>query len=241
MIKINHLTKLGIISTVFLLSTVATFAEEAVLQEAVDSITAMPTVQKIDASDIQEGATGSVRIFTDPVTGNSAGSIPQAAGKKPIQFTRSTNSSNGFMDYVLHNNGVTSTATVNNLGDIVASSGPDAAKAAQVAKDLTSAVAKAETQLTTITSEKIPGAKCECKDTVNQCNKVETRKYECTTGKGLSGFQAVFAQIIRYVINIVLLLAVLAIVGLGIAWSFAGGDDVKMKSTLKTWAINIIV
>jgi hypothetical protein len=35
------------------------------------------------------------------------------------------------------------------------------------------------------------------------------------------GFQEVFAKIIRYVINIVLLLGVLAVVGLGIAWSFA--------------------
>ncbi len=75
----------------------------------------------------------------------------------------------------------------------------------------------------------------------SQCSIITTRKYKCTIQTGLSGFQVVFAQIIRYVINIVLLLAVLAVVGLGIAWSFAGGDDVKMKSTLKTWAINIIV
>jgi len=51
----------------------------------------------------------------------------------------------------------------------------------------------------------------------------------------LSGFQKVFAQIIRYFIYIVLLLGVLGIVGLGIAWAFAGGDDVKMKTTLKHW------
>jgi hypothetical protein len=38
-----------------------------------------------------------------------------------------------------------------------------------------------------------------------------------------------------------MLLGVLGIVGLGIAWSFAGGDDVKMKSNLKTWGINILV
>jgi ABC-type uncharacterized transport system permease subunit len=43
------------------------------------------------------------------------------------------------------------------------------------------------------------------------------------------------------VINIVLLLGVLAVVGLGIAWSFAGGDDIKAKSTLKKWAVNIII
>ena len=75
----------------------------------------------------------------------------------------------------------------------------------------------------------------------SQCGIMTTKKYKCTVQAGLSGFQAVFAQIIRYAINIVLLLGVLAVVGLGIAWSFAGGDDVKMKSTLKTWAINIIV
>jgi hypothetical protein len=43
------------------------------------------------------------------------------------------------------------------------------------------------------------------------------------------------------VINIVLLLGVLSVVGLGIAWSFAWGDDVKAKSSLKKWAINIII
>jgi hypothetical protein len=42
------------------------------------------------------------------------------------------------------------------------------------------------------------------------------------------------------VINITILLGVLAVVGLGIAWSLAGGDDVKAKSSLKSWAINII-
>ena len=67
------------------------------------------------------------------------------------------------------------------------------------------------------------------------------RKYECTVPTGLAGFQSVFAQIIRFVINIVLLLGVLSVVGLGIAWSFAGGDDIKAKSTLKTWAINILI
>jgi hypothetical protein len=42
-------------------------------------------------------------------------------------------------------------------------------------------------------------------------------------------------------VNMVLLLGVLAVVWLGIAWSFAGAEDVKAKSTLKTWAINIII
>ena len=94
--------------------------------------------------------------------------------------------------------------------------------------------------LKTITSEKVPGATCTCQEGAD-CTKVETRKYVCTSLKGLTGFQQVFAQIIRYVINIVLLLGVLAVAGLGVAWSFAGGDDIKMKSTLKKWAINIII
>ena len=107
---------------------------------------------------------------------------------------------------------------------------------------------------TIFTTEVVPGADCICavdnrdsKDInwgatlESQCWPITTRKYKCTLPTGLSGFQTVFAKIIRYVINIVLLLGVLAIVGLGIAWSFAGGDDVKAKSTLKTWAINIVM
>lgn len=38
-----------------------------------------------------------------------------------------------------------------------------------------------------------------------------------------------------------MLLGVLAVVGLGIAWAWAGGDDVKMKSSLKHWAINVLI
>ncbi len=105
-----------------------------------------------------------------------------------------------------------------------------------------------DNSIVTITSEMVPGADCVCiKDGIPWAinvacpDSVTERKYQCTTMKGLAGFQSVFAQIIRYVINIVLLLGVLAVTGLGIVWSFAGGDDVKMKSTLKTWAINIVV
>lgn len=104
--------------------------------------------------------------------------------------------------------------------------------------------------LMTITSERVPWADCYCyigwnkSWIVNEACKTGTvaeRKYQCTTGSWMAWFQSVFAQIIRYVINIVLLLGVLAVVWLGIAWSFAGWDDVKMKSNLKSWAINIIV
>jgi ABC-type uncharacterized transport system permease subunit len=38
-----------------------------------------------------------------------------------------------------------------------------------------------------------------------------------------------------------MLLGVLSLVGLGIAWSLAGGDDAKAKSSLKKWAVNILV
>ncbi len=38
-----------------------------------------------------------------------------------------------------------------------------------------------------------------------------------------------------------MLLGVLGIVGLGIAWSLAGGDDIKAKSSLKKWGVNILV
>lgn len=115
-------------------------------------------------------------------------------------------------------------------------------------------------KITTITSEKVPGATCVCiaagaQDNVPwdwvgptlpwkweaACGNITTRKYKCTTEAGMTGFQKVFAQIIRFVINIVMLLGVLAVVGLGIAWSFAGWDDMKMKSSLKTWAINLVI
>ena len=111
------------------------------------------------------------------------------------------------------------------------------------------------------TSEIVPGAKCQCITAPSTPNDddgnknvdikwatgvackgpVASRKYICEVPTGLAGFQWVFAQVIRFVINIVLLLGVLAVVGLGIAWSFAWGDDIKAKSILKTWAINIII
>lgn len=114
--------------------------------------------------------------------------------------------------------------------------------------------------ITTIVSEKIPGATCVCVAAwaggetgadwmwpptpwiwEDACGNITTRKYKCTTGSGIVGFQVVFAKLIRFVVNMVLLLGVLAVVWLGIAWSFAGAEDVKAKSTLKTWAINIII
>lgn len=109
------------------------------------------------------------------------------------------------------------------------------------AASLAAGMSTASNQNTVITTEKVPGANCECAPWAGDCTDITTRKYLCTSGKGLSAFQEVVAQIVRYVVNITLLLGVLAVVGLGIAWSFAGGDDIKMKSALKKWAFNIIV
>ena len=104
--------------------------------------------------------------------------------------------------------------------------------------------------ITIYTSEKIPGAKCTCVSQTKwnnesarttSCDDITTRKYACVVQPWLGNFQKMFATIIRYLINITLLLGVLAMVGLGIAWSWAGGDDAKAKSSLKKWWVNIIV
>lgn len=99
------------------------------------------------------------------------------------------------------------------------------------------------------TTEKVPGAKCECwtngadgKFDKSKCStNITERKYECTVGIGMSGFQSMLKNILTYFVRIVALLGVLAIVALGIAWAWAWGDDIKAKSKLKWWAVNIIV
>lgn len=110
--------------------------------------------------------------------------------------------------------------------------------------------ASTPTSQTVYTTEKVPGASCDCgtvdangefKKDGNVCLKVETRLYKCTVSLGMGGFQAMLKGILTYFVRIVTLLWVLAIVGLGIAWAWAGGDDIKSKSKLKWWAINIIV
>ena len=110
--------------------------------------------------------------------------------------------------------------------------------------------------MTVIVTEEIPWAKCDCINDTNivkkddewnnmpaamNCGNPATRKYSCEVKTWLAWFQATFAELIRYSIYIVMLLGVLGIVGLGIAWAFAGGDDVKAKTTLKTWWVNIVV
>ncbi len=106
------------------------------------------------------------------------------------------------------------------------------------------------------TTEPVPGGNCVCAievtwsdgktsietdPTGKKCANITSRKYECTVQPWLSGFQSVIASLIRWIVYIVMLLGVLWIVGLGIAWSFAGGDDVKMKTNLKSWGINIFI
>lgn len=107
---------------------------------------------------------------------------------------------------------------------------------------------------TVIVTEKVPGADCVCIQGVDAGWKIQydatdlacrwavtVRKYECTIETGLAGFQNMFATIIRWLVNIVMLAGVLAIVWLGIAWSLAGGDDAKAKSELKKWWMNILI
>jgi hypothetical protein len=111
-----------------------------------------------------------------------------------------------------------------------------------------SVYAAAATPTKVIVTEMIPGADCKCQWATASDGKtcatsvsVEKRKYECEVKPGLAGFQQMLATIIKWFINIVMLCAVLAIVGLGIAWSFAGWDDAKAKTSLKKWWVNIMM
>jgi len=196
---------------------------------------------KIPEKVIIESDNGDIiEEFRSPDTPNSVWIIKKKDGSI-IQFSKSSNSF-GWSAYSFTENGKTTTATIDKDGNI--SGDPSAMSHARVASTTTK---PDDGKLTIITSESVPWADCKCIATEKSSDgktciwPVITRKYECTTNKWMLGFQEVFAKIIRYVINIVLLLWVLAVVGLGIAWSFAGGDDVKAKSTLKTWAINIVV
>lgn len=109
--------------------------------------------------------------------------------------------------------------------------------------------------IVTYTSEKTFGADCICVKEVKdqpgiyepaederQCTeKVYQRKYQCTSTKGLSGFMAMFRQIVQWIINVSIILGVLAIAALGIAWAVAGGDNPEYKKQLKDWVISLII
>ncbi len=117
-------------------------------------------------------------------------------------------------------------------------------------------VTNAWTSKTVIVTELVPWADCICGTKwtewkfesnwkVNEsCSSnidVQKRVYQCTVQSWFWSFQKMFAQIIRWFIFIVMLLGVLGIVWLGIAWAWAGGDDVKAKWNLKKWGINIAI
>lgn len=93
--------------------------------------------------------------------------------------------------------------------------------------------------VTVLVTEEIPGAQCTCAKWAN-CDTVETRKYECKVDKWLTSFQGMIATIVRWFVNIVLLLGVLAIVGAGILMSF-GSESEEYTKKAKWWAVNIII
>lgn len=96
-------------------------------------------------------------------------------------------------------------------------------------------------KITVITTEEIPGGGCVCKDEKNtKCDKIETRKYECTVTSGMSAFQGIMGTLIKWFIYIIMLLGVLAIVGAGIMMTF-GSDSEEYTKKAKGWAMNIII
>ncbi len=98
------------------------------------------------------------------------------------------------------------------------------------------------TTTTVIVTEEIPGASCTCIDQSDTtCKTLETRKYKCEVVKWLSGFQQIFASIIKYFIYITMLTGVVAVVGLGIAWAIYGSAEEHFAKTLKWYAINLII
>ncbi len=115
----------------------------------------------------------------------------------------------------------------------------------------------ADKVLVTVT-EKIPGANCKCSadgatrtedangNTVNPgsgeeaCGNINTRKYICEVDKWLTAFQNMIATIVRWVVNIILLLWVLAIVWAGIMMAW-GSDSEEYTKKAKGWAINIVI
>lgn len=117
-----------------------------------------------------------------------------------------------------------------------------------------------------VVSELVPGANCYCikdhptltgaytPETTNitwapwknantkVCNTpVQKRKYFCEIKPGMSGFQEMFRSIVQWIIAIWVLLGVLAIVALGIAWSFAGGENPEYKKFLKEWVMGVFI
>lgn len=223
--KNNFFIRFIIFTLTFFIFTIGVSANPA--EKAVSDITNRPTTQVRKTSD---GSTS--RISTIPWNTNySAWNItkPDGTSIHVVNYTDTTSWKTTTV--ITRPDGSTATATRDKDGTY---SGD------KEAIDAASGIEKWKDQIDSITSEKVPGADCVCHENAD-CTKVETRKYRCTTGTGLAGFQVVFAKLIRFVVNMTLLLWVFAVAWLGIAWTFAGADDIKAKSTLKTWAINIIV
>ena len=109
-----------------------------------------------------------------------------------------------------------------------------------------------------ITTEKIPWANCTCiadgasrtedinGNTMNPwsgeaaCGNANNRKYSCTVGKWLSGFQDIFREITRWVVYITMLLWVIAIASAGIMWAW-GSDSEEYTKKAKWWVMNILI
>lgn len=72
-------------------------------------------------------------------------------------------------------------------------------------------------------------------------NEITKRKYICTVPEWFAGIQSSFQQIIRWVVQIAILLGVVAIAALGIAWSVAGDWDPAYKKFLKEWLTGLII
>ncbi|GAB0174502.1 MAG: hypothetical protein HHAS10_03810 [Candidatus Altimarinota bacterium] len=101
--------------------------------------------------------------------------------------------------------------------------------------------------LKVIVSEKVPGAVCVCyiggpgaSEATCEAATVETRLYQCTVDRGMTAFQNLFREIIKWTIYIIMLLGVLALVGAGILWAW-GSESEEYTKKAKGWAVNIIV
>ena len=70
---------------------------------------------------------------------------------------------------------------------------------------------------------------------------IEERAYICDSPQGMAGLQEFARNLIRWVINIALLLGVLWIACLGVAWIIAGDNDTEEKRKIKWWLTNLIV
>lgn len=102
---------------------------------------------------------------------------------------------------------------------------------------------------TVVVTEKIPGATCDCiaqttgnnlSASVTSCSDPKTRKYSCTVGKWLSGFQDIFREITKWVVYITMLLWVMAIAGAGILWAW-GSESEEYTKKAKGWVVNILI